>query len=990
MLLESNLDIQKIKGLMKMRLSVLFFTIIVMISNSLAQGQGFTLTGYVKDAKNGSPLAGANVLVVGTSIGTAAIENGQYKISDLKEGKYLIRAEYIGYITVEDSISVTDDGDINLDFNLNYTTIEGKEVNVTAQAKGQMDAINRQLNARSIVNIVSSDRIQELPDANAAESVARVPGVTIKREGGEGNKVVIRGLSPKYNAITVDGTRLASTDTDDRSTDLSMISQYMLDGIEVTKAGTPDLDADVLGGTVNFILKKAKPGLHANVIAQGIYNGLKENYNDNKFVFDVSNRFWKDRIGVLWQIDLENRNRSSHELGATYSNPGAELDSINPLTLTSLNLYDIIRDNERQNGLLFIDVNIPNGNISYSNLNSSIFKDVINYSNNYSLGNNYKNSSSGTNDNIIKVITETLRYKQILFSKLHIDAFSSFSQSKNDLRAYSFDFNENHAYTQPTNNLSIPKIQEIAKNDTGNTALNGYSYNGIFSNEVETTYGLNLEYDFRLSKQLSGKLKIGNKFRSKSRDFDRNHEYAPVAAAAGLAGPRDSLVHHFPRIADNMGQDPRRIPITGFMDDDYDDSNFFNGQYSMGPVADLAFMMEVFKYFKNNFGRYSPGASTIDEYIMHRLHQTNSILYDYSGEENYSAYYFMLDMDIGSKFNIIAGGRSETNKTTYNSYRGYKAALPHWVYIGEAYTHKRENEFWLPAFFLRYKPFSWLNIRFARTNTLARPNYTDIIPLYEISGPGSSVDYRNPYLEPGLSENTDFTISINQHHLGLFSVGYFEKDIKDLIYASGRRYIADPNDYGLPEGTHKYYIQNYTSNNPYKVILSGLELDYQTRFWYLPSVFSGLVLNANYTVTQSEVKYPRTIIEYEIDWGPPLTTTTSNIDTFYIDRLIDQPNEIINVSLGYDYKGFSGRLSMLYKSNVFMRTDFWPELRQSTDDYKRWDLSVKMDLPVDGLEIFLHVSNITEAVDINRFRNKSLSLEQHYGKTIDLGFRYSF
>ena len=158
--LESNLDMPIIKGVKKMRLSVLFFTTIVMISNSLAQGQGFTLTGYVKDAKNGTPLAGANVLVVGTSIGTAAIENGQYKISDLKEGKYLIRAEYIGYITVEDSISVTDDGDINLDFNLNYTTIEGKEVNVTAQAKGQMDAINRQLNARSFVNIVSSDRIQ--------------------------------------------------------------------------------------------------------------------------------------------------------------------------------------------------------------------------------------------------------------------------------------------------------------------------------------------------------------------------------------------------------------------------------------------------------------------------------------------------------------------------------------------------------------------------------------------------------------------------------------------------------------------------------------------------------------------------------------------------------------------------------------------------------------------------------------------------------------
>ena len=81
---------------------------------------------------------------------------------------------------------------------------------------------------------------------------------------------------------------------------------------------------------------------------------------------------------------------------------------------------------------------------------------------------------------------------------------------------------------------------------------------------------------------------------------------------------------------------------------------------------------------------------------------------------------------------------------------------------------------------------------------------------------------------------------------------------------------------------------------------------------------------------------------------------------------------------------------MLYKSNVFMRTDFWRELRQSTDDYRRWDLSMKMDLPVDGLEVFLNVSNITEAVDRNIFRDKSLSMKQHYGRTVDLGLRYSF
>ena len=107
--------------------------------------------------------------------------------------------------------------------------------------------------------------------------------------------------------------------------------------------------------------------------------------------------------------------------------------------------------------------------------------------------------------------------------------------------------------------------------------------------------------------------------------------------------------------------------------------------------------------------------------------------------------------------------------------------------------------------------------------------------------------------------------------------------------------------------------------------------------------------------------------------------------------MIDQPDEIFNLSIGYDYKGFSGRLSMLSKSDVFTRTDFWPALREATDDYTRWDLSVKQKLPVNGLEVFLNISNITEAIDINRYRSgNSLTSEQHYGKTIDLGFRYSF
>ena len=169
----------------------------------------------------------------------------------------------------------------------------------------------------------------------------------------------------------VDGTNLASTDPDNRSTDLSMISQYMLEGIEVTKAGTPDQEGDVLGGTVNFKLKKAPSGLHGNFVTQGmqkglspytLWNGLQENnndYNDYKLVGSLSNRFFGDRLGVLVSLDTEKRNRSSHNLRSSYENSPAELDSINPLQLNSLVLSDNRRINNRFNTLFVLDYALP-------------------------------------------------------------------------------------------------------------------------------------------------------------------------------------------------------------------------------------------------------------------------------------------------------------------------------------------------------------------------------------------------------------------------------------------------------------------------------------------------------------------------------------------------------------------------------------------------------------------------------------------------------
>ncbi len=1015
------------------------FTIYLIIS-SILFSQNSTLEGSVADSLNENELIGANVFIVGTSLGAATNDDGSYKIKNVTPGTYKVKVSYIGYETKEIELDLSEPKKYEKNFFLNYTTIEGRTVLVTSQARGQMDAINKQLKAKSIKNIVSSDRIQELPDANAAETVARIPGVSIRREGGEGNKVIIRGLSPKYNKITVNGTNIASTDDENRSADLSMISQYMLDGIEVTKAGTPDQEGDALGGIVNFKLRKAQPGLHFNLVTQGMSNELKNTSNDYKMVWDISNRFLNDRVGLLAQADYEKRNRGSQELGAGYGNVPATLDSVNQLKLNSIRLSDIERINDRKNSLFVVDINIPNGNISYSGLRSTISKDVITRTDSYPVTTDGRNYDTGDGNNKIEVITESWKYEQNILSNLKLELYKSFSSSKNDEELNQFQAQKRYAYGQIFESSSGADsiVNALVTNKSTETIQNfilpwnkgdrqaffaRYDNRQTYTNEKENAYGLNLKYDFKLSNQISGSIKIGSKSKVKNKKRDLAYQYAYFGYVA-VQDKRDSTIKHFDWLNQSVPLgtiDPSYGP---FIDSEYGTREIFDGKYTIGPFLDLDKGNALLDYWSSD-----PFYTNADyhERIMHHSHKTTSKIYDYWGKEEYQGNYFMTDLNIGSKINFIAGMRKETNTSTYKSFTGLQNTLPHFNAAGSdsLVTSKRKNTYELPALFLKYDMFDWLSFRYASTRTLTRPDYVDILPFYHIAGNARRVEYSNPSLEPGVSENKDYVISFNEKKLGLLTLSFFTKEIEGLIYSGGNRYIVRGTAdslYGLPDYADTYQIINYKTNNPFPVDLSGYEIDYQTRFWYLPGILGGLVFNANYTKTTSEVKYPRTTIGYDFTVFPLAFTNT---DSFYVDRLIDQPDDIVNLSLGYDYKGFSSRLSMLYMGDVFMSTDFWPELRQTTDSYRRYDLSMKQKLQVKGLEVYLNISNLNEAVDINRMNgynprdpkfnddilsdlsastdesiedrldliprsSRAKSLEQRYGRTIDIGFRYNF
>src|ERR1051326_282119 len=182
-------------------------------------------------------------------------------------------------------------------------------------------------------------------------------------------------------AITVDGVRMASAASNDRSADLSMISPYSLDNIEVIKSNTPDLDPDVLGGTVNFKMRVARgerPGLGFGLLAQGGYTGLSDaynKYNNYKYVGSVDGRFFDGRFGVFAQGDVERRNLSSNEFGGSYDK--LNNNQVDYLVL-KLNLNDVLRDRRRANATPVTDYTLPEGKIIFSNFFSSGVTDLHN------------------------------------------------------------------------------------------------------------------------------------------------------------------------------------------------------------------------------------------------------------------------------------------------------------------------------------------------------------------------------------------------------------------------------------------------------------------------------------------------------------------------------------------------------------------------------------------------------------------------------------
>lgn len=751
----------------------IFILAIAFLSDSIfAASSG--IEGQVKDATTGEPLLGANIVLLGTSLGAAADNNGKYTIRNVPSGSYTIRVTYIGYKQQELNITLEEGVTTKHDFELVPVSVEGTTVVVTSQATGQMMAINQQLTSNRIVNVVSAAKIQELPDANVAESVGRLPGISVLRSGGEGNEIVIRGLAPKYNQIMINGVQLSSSNPFDRSTDLSMISSNMLEGIEVSKSVLPDMDANVIGGVVNFELREARVNEEDvpqfGLLLQGGYNNLSNAYNkfnNYKYVGSAEDRFLDDRFGIFAQIFVERKNLTSNELGASYTNLG---NTTQYLT-TGLNLYDIPRDRLRYNGALVMDYKLPEGKLKFSNLLSSGETNIQNRSETYDIQNNIHNYTMAYSNSTLNVITNSLDYQQEL-PVFHLDAklFHSYSETKapNDWRIGFQQASAGLSQFIGVANINPLTIPKAANNDTSITYLTSLTSNNSFSRDRVIGASLDLEANLNLSTFVTSVIKFGGDYKYRTRSYTYDQFTGQGLGLASAAYIDNLIATHFPSTA--KYSNTTSIPIMPFLDPNYDYGKFLGGDYPMILPLNYGMLSEMANFVRSNAALIQQNNAIA---YFHDLF--NSTTNNYSGHENQSAFYAMATVNVGPDLTIIPGVRYQNLQTTYTAPRGFQTTAS--ATGGGAYRHQDttltvEHPFWLPDVSIRYKPFSWFDVRLSYTNTLAYPDYNAIVPRIDVST-GTAISWNNFQLVPSRSRNYDAYLSFYTNSIGLLTAGGF-------------------------------------------------------------------------------------------------------------------------------------------------------------------------------------------------------------------------
>jgi TonB-dependent receptor len=182
-----------------------------------------------------------------------------------------------------------------------------QEVVVTGIRGSLSEAAEIKHNSLAILDSISSEDLGKFPDSNVAESLQRIPGVSIDRSDGEGRFVTVRGFGPEFNTVLVNGRTFAS-DNEGREFSFDLLAAELISGADIYKSAVANVPDGGIGATMN--IKTPRPldlgGFKGIASAKGVYEELSEKTSPQGF-FLLSDVFAEGKLGLLGAVSYQER-----------------------------------------------------------------------------------------------------------------------------------------------------------------------------------------------------------------------------------------------------------------------------------------------------------------------------------------------------------------------------------------------------------------------------------------------------------------------------------------------------------------------------------------------------------------------------------------------------------------------------------------------------------------------------------------------------------
>jgi TonB-dependent receptor len=813
---------------------------------------------------------------------------------------------------------------------------EVEEVVVTGIRAAQAEALEVKRQATVILDAVSADDVGKLPDNNAADALQRLPGVTTTIDQGEGRYVVVRGVDPSLVNVTVNGRIFPGPEGGARRVALDTFPADVISRLEVIKALTPDLDANAVGGTVNIVTPSAfdDPDGFFRASARYGHNQLsgKPTYAGSAAYAGLFGP--AEQFGVVLAASLSYRDYESDN----YEANGWRLVNGQALPSTRvLRDYQIVR--ERQGLVANLEwrpsddlrVHLNNTFARYADDEQ---RDSVSYE--FALGTLSEQTAAGGRYSGGRGTVE-LRDRKVIQTLYNasagatyevgpwtLDANLTFAQADEDTpKRVDWEFRSGTTLGN-TYDVGGEYIQITSTTPGATTDPARYPFRRVRNRTdavAETTWALtgDARYDFA---DRPGYLKAGVSYVTRDKSWDRsNVDYVGVTGSFLLSE------------VDKQGA-----------------TDHLGDVFQLGPVIDRD---PIRNFFNDNKARFLFDANGS---------LSNSLVTDFDAEEEVLAGYGMGEITVAGVV-VTAGVRAERTEGSYESFDirragGAIAGFPRRTGSTE-YTHV------LPDVLLRYEPSDDLVLRAAYTNTIGRPNYTDLVPrrdLEVVAGVGSGSE-GNPDLEPFESENFDLSAEYYLGLGGVLSLGVFHKDIQNPIYG----FTDEQFDVDF-EGQRLTRLSLSRPENAEAGELTGFEVNYQQTFDFLPGALAGLGVSANYTRVDSNVE---------------VFGRTDDIPFFR------QSDELGNVQLFFENERIEARLAVTYASpylDALVRPDFdvYVDERLQVDFRAGYRLNERVQISAD-------VNNLNAAPLRHYVGSESRrAAEERYGPSASVGLNLRF